>query len=190
MINKLKTKKMLRFKITGVLFATILVLISCNTTPTLQKYIVDSKENNDFMSVDIPASIIQLKDADVSDSAKKTLNTIKKMNFLALPLTDDNNAFYETEKAKVNKILKNPKYKQLIRFKRNKSNISVNYLGDKNAINEVVVFGSDNEKGFAIVRILGDNMNPSDILKLSQDIKIDGNSNQMKQLESLFKSLN
>jgi len=190
MINKLKKNIMLKFKIKGILLATALVLISCNTTPTLQKYIVDSKENNEFMSVDVPASIIQLKNVDVSDSAKNTLNTIKKMNFLALQLNENNEKLYVSEKMKVEKILKNPKYKQLIRFKRNKSNVSVNYLGDENAINEVVVFGSDNKKGFAIVRILGENMNPSDILKLSQDIKIDGNSNQMNQLESLFKSLN
>jgi hypothetical protein len=167
----------------------MLVLTSCNTTPSLQKYIVDSKENNEFMSIDIPASIIQLKDTGITEDVKKTLNTIKKMNFLALQLNDKNEDFYNSEKAKVNKILKNPKYKQLIRFKRNKSNVSINYLGKEDAINEVIVFGSDNEKGFALVRILGDHMNPSDIIKLSQEIKIDGNSNQMQQLESLFKSL-
>ncbi len=177
------------FKIGSFLAMAMLVLTSCNTTPSLQKYIVESKENNEFMSIDIPASIIQLKDADVSKDVKNTLNTIKKMNFLALELNDKNHDFYNSEKAKVNKILKNPKYKQLIRFKRNKSNVSISYLGKEDAINEVIVFGSDNKKGFAIIRILGDHMNPSDIIKLSQEIKINGNSNQMKQLEGLFKSL-
>jgi len=180
----------LSITIKGLLLATVLILISCDSTPSLQKYIVDSKENNEFMSIDIPASIIQLKNVDVSEDVKNTLGTIKKMNFLALQLNKDNQKLYDSEKLKVKKILKNPKYKQLVRFKRNKSNVSVSYLGDKNAINEVVLFGADNEKGFAIVRILGENMNPSDIIKLSQDIKIDGNSNQIKQLESLFKSLN
>ncbi|MCF6181783.1 DUF4252 domain-containing protein [Lutibacter sp.] len=177
------------FKISSFLAITMLVLTSCNTTPSLQKYIVESKENNEFISVDIPVSIIQLKDTDISEDAKNTLNTIKKMNFLALELNDKNRTFYNSEKAKVNKILKNPKYKQLIRFKRNKSNISISYLGKENAINEVIIFGSDNEKGFAIVRILGEKMNPSDIIKLSKEIKIDGNSNQLKQLEGLFKSI-
>ena len=180
----------LSFTIKSLLLATVLIFISCNSTPSLQKYIVDSKENNEFMSIDIPASIIQLKDVNVSEDVKNTLSTIKKMNVLALQLNKDNQKLYDSEKLKVKKILKNPKYKQLIRFKRNKSNVSVSYLGDKNAINEVVLFGSDNEKGFAIVRILGENMNPSNIIKLSQDIKIDGNSNQIKQLEGLFKNLN
>jgi len=179
----------LSFTIKGLLLATVFILISCDSTPSLQKYIVDSKENNEFMSIDIPASIIQLKNTEVSEEVKKTLNTIKKMNFLALQLNNDNHKLYDSEKLKVKNILKNPKYKQLIRFKRNKSNVSVSYLGKEDAINEVVLLGADNEKGFALVRILGKNMNPSDIIKLSQEIKIDGNSSQMKQLESLFKSL-
>jgi len=177
-------------KIKGFLVLASIVLISCNSAPTLQKYIVDSKENNEFISIDIPASIIQLKNVTISDDVKNTLNTIKKMNFLAFQLNDNNKDLYKTEKMKVAKILKNPKYKQLIRFKRNKSSVSVSYLGKESAINEVVVFGADNEKGFAIIRILGKNMTPSDIIKLSQDIKIDGNSNQLKLLEGLFKSLN
>jgi len=176
-------------KTNSLLLMVLMLLTSCNTTPTLQKYIVDSKENNEFISIDIPASIIQLKEVNVSDNAKNTLNTIKKMNFLALQLNNDNKKLYNAEEAKVKKILKNPKYKQLARFKRNKSNVSVSYLGKDDSIDEVVLFGSDDEKGFAIVRILGDHMNPSDIIKLSKEIKIDGNSNQMKQLEGLFKSL-
>jgi hypothetical protein len=178
----------INFKISSFLVATIL-LFSCNTTPSLQKYIVDSKENDQFISIDIPASIIQLKDVEVSEEVKKTLNTIKKMNFIALEVNNKNIDFYNSEKAKINKILKNSKYKQLIRFKRNKSNISINYLGKEDAINEVIVFGSDNDKGFALVRILGDQMNPSDIIKLSQEIKINDDSSQMQKLEGLLKSI-
>jgi hypothetical protein len=32
-------------------------------------------------------------------------------------------------------------------------------------------------------------MNPADILKISQQIKLDGNSNQMQQLEGLLKGM-
>jgi hypothetical protein len=33
-------------------------------------------------------------------------------------------------------------------------------------------------------------MNPSDIMKISQQIKLDGDSNQLQQLEGLMKSIN
>lgn len=177
-------------KITGVAFVTVLLTIACETTPSLQKYYVESKENNEFISIDLPASIIQLKDTDVSDDIKNILETIKKVNFLALQLTETNGDLYISEKQKVKDILKNPKYKQLMRMNMGKANVSVNYLGEEDAIDEVVIFGADNEKGFAVIRIIGENMNPADILKLSQEIKLDDNSGQLKQLTGLFKNMN
>lgn len=68
-------------------------------------------------------------------------------------------------------------------------NVTVNYLGEEDAIDEVVIFGSDNEKGFAVVRVIGENMNPANILKLTQELKMDENSDQLKQLGGLLSSL-
>ncbi|UMB61130.1 DUF4252 domain-containing protein [Lutibacter sp. A80] len=176
-------------KFLGAVFIVISTLISCDNSPTLQKYYVDSKENDAFISVDLPANILQLKDDTVSDDVKRTLETIKKVNFLALQLTDTNEALYTSEKVKVKSILKNPKYKQLMRVNMGKGNVSVNYLGEEDAIDEVVVFGSDNNKGFAIIRVIGENMNPSEIIKIAQEIKLDGDSQQLKQLGGLISGL-
>lgn len=176
-------------KIAGFTFAIAFIAIACDSNPSLQKYYVDSKENSEFISIDIPSSILQLKDTNVSDDIKNTLETIKKVNFLALQLNETNTALYTSEKQKVKDILKNPKYKQLVRLNMGKSNVAVCYLGKEDAIDEVVIFGSDNEKGFAVVRVTGENMNPSDILKLTQEIKMDGDSNELKQLGGLFSSL-
>jgi hypothetical protein len=179
-------------KIITILVLTVsvgLISMACENYPSLQKYYVDSKENNEFISIDVPSSILQLKDADVSNDIKNTLASIKKVNFLALQLNDSNTDLYDSEKEKVKSILKNPKYKQLARMNMGKGNISVNYLGEEDAIDEVVIFGSDNSKGFAIVRVLGENMNPADILKLTQEIKMDGDSEQLKQIGNLFSSL-
>ncbi|MBT8317861.1 MAG: DUF4252 domain-containing protein [Lutibacter sp.] len=176
-------------KISGLVIAVVLLTIACDTNPSLQKYYVDSKENSEFISIDLPSSILQLKDTDVSNDIKNTLETIKKVNFLALQLNETNGKLYTSEKAKVKSILKNPKYKQLMRMNMGDGNVSVNYLGEEDAIDEVVIFGSDNDKGFAIVRVIGENMNPSDILKLTQEIKMDDDSPQLKQLESLLSSI-
>lgn len=165
------------------------VAISCNTTPSLQKYFVDSKENDEFISVDLPASILQLKDTEVSNGVKQTLETIKKVNFLALQITDANKDLYDSEKIKVKDILKNKKYKQLMRMNLGEGNVSVNYLGEEESIDEVIIFGSDNAKGFAIVRVIGENMNPSDILQMAQEIKLDSESSEMKQLAGLLSSI-
>lgn len=177
------------FKSIG-LFLIAIATFSCNSSPSLQQYYVDSKENNEFISIDLPSSILQLKEEEVSEEVTNTLKTIKKVNFLALQLTDSNKELFASEKEKVKQILKNPKYKQLMRMSGGKGNVSINYLGDEEAIDEVVIFGADNTKGFALVRVIGENMNPADILKISQQIKLDGNSNQLQQLEGLMKSIN
>lgn len=176
-------------KFLGLVFIAVLTFVSCDNNPSLQKYYVDSKENNEFISVDLPANILQLKNNDVSNEVKETLETIKKVNFLALQLTETNEALYTSEKLKVNAILKNPKYKQLMRMNMGKGSVSVNYLGEEDAIDEVVIFGSDASKGFALVRVIGENMNPSEIMKIAQEIKLDGDSAQLKQLGGLFSSL-
>ena len=157
-----------------------------DSSPSLQKYYVDNQGNNEFIMIDLPTSIIQLKNNDVSDELKETLNSIKKLNFLGLQLNDDNKELYLSEIKKVKEILKNPKYKELMRLGSDKNTINVKYLGDDDAIDEVVFFGSDNEKGFALVRVLGENMNPAQILKLTQEMKVDGENSQLKDLMSLM----
>jgi ribosomal protein L23 len=176
-------------KFISAAFVIVISTIACDNNPSLQKYYVDSKENSEFISVDLPSSIIQLKDTEVSEELKNTLETIKKINFLALQLTETNEELYTVEKQKVNTILKNPKYKQLMRMNIGKANVSVNFIGEDDAIDEVVLFGADNNKGFAVVRVIGENMNPSDIMKLANEIKLDGDSEQMKQLAGLMKSI-
>lgn len=176
-------------KFTGLVVAVVLLTTACDTNPSLQKYYVDSKENSEFISIDLPASILQLKDTDVSKDIQNTLETIKKVNFLALQLTESNKDLYISEKQKVKEIFKNPKYKQLMRMNMGTSSVTVNYLGEEEAIDEVIIFGSDNEKGFAVIRVIGENMNPAAILKLTQELKMDGDSNELKQLGSLLSSI-
>lgn len=176
-------------KLSGFAIAIALLFIACDSYPSLQKYYVDSKEDSSFISIDIPSSIIELKETEVSEDVQSTLETIKKINFLAFQVKEGNDEMYSAEKKKIQEILKNPKYKQLARFNRGGINVSVNYLGENDAIDEVIIFGADSEKGFAVIRVLGDGMNPGAIIKLTQDIQLDDASGQMEQLGSLLSSI-
>ena len=42
------------------------------------------------------------------------------------------------------------------------------YLGSVTAIDEVIVYALDNQTGLAVFRLLGKDMKPSDVLKLSE----------------------
>ncbi|MBE0423402.1 MAG: DUF4252 domain-containing protein [Lutibacter sp.] len=176
-------------QVSMVAFTAAILTVACDTKPSLQKYYVDSKENNAFISVDLPANIIELKDENVTEEVKNTLKTIKKVNFLALQIDENNQEMFDAEKEKVNEILKNPDYKQLMRIKTADGNVTVNYLGTEDAIDEMIIFGSDSKRGFALVRVLGENMNPADIMNMAQEIKLDGDSQQLKQLGGLLGSI-
>ena len=171
-------------------FLLALMVSACNKEQTLQEYIVESKENSEYMSLDMPASIIKMDETNLSEENKATLATIKKMNFLAFPLSASNKEMYTTEKQKVTQILKQDSFTELMRVKGKVGDIIVTFVGDEEAIDEVIIFGASDEKGFALARVLGKQMNPADILKIAQHMKIDDDSGQMNQLGALFATIN
>ena len=165
--------------------AFAIVIASCASAPSLQKYYIDSQDNKNIISLDVPASIISLKE-NVSPEVEEALSSLKKFNILAFKKNGTNEAEFKVEEQKVKAILKNTKFKELMRVKDKGRNIILKYEGDDNSMDEVIVFASDNTQGFALVRVLGDNMEPGKIMKLANNIsKVD--SEGFKQLEGLFK---
>ena len=165
-----------------------LVLTSCNSGPSLQEYYVDNNENPNFMSFDLPASILNIPLAELNDKQKAAINSLNKLNILAFKRTDANSAEYEVEQKKVKAILENNKYTELMKMKTDFGNAKVQYLGDEDAIDEVIVFGNDASKGFALIRVLGDDMNPAHLVQLLQAVeKSDYNGEGLERLGEFFK---
>lgn len=173
-----------------LLFVAVTTLMACSSHPSLQRYYVDNQGTSNFVAVDIPASIVSLKDADASEEVKETLKSIKKINFLGFQLKEGNAADYAVEKQKVKEILKNPKYQELVKMSSGGKSLSVKYTGQEDAVNEVILFGYDKELGFALVRVLGDEMDPSKMMMLAQEIQVnseDGGS--LSQIEAFLKEI-
>ncbi|MEQ3662042.1 MAG: DUF4252 domain-containing protein, partial [Flavobacterium sp.] len=119
---------------------------------------------------------------------KKALKTFEKMNVIAFKKDSLNDAKFKDEVVKVKSILKNEEYQQLMKFGSSNQGASIYFVGEEDKINEFVVYGNNETSGFAIVRILGDNMNPSDVMtlfELMRKSKID--LDQLKPLEVLMK---
>ena len=170
----------------ALVLATLVVMISCKGEPSLQKYYVDNQDNDNFISLDVPSSMIDLGD-NVSDETKETIQTIKKLNVLAFKLTDSNKDAYASELKKVKSILKDDSYSELIRMKHKNAHIMVKFLGKDDAVNEFILFASDNSKGFALARVLGNQMDPEKIIKMSKDLKnIDTDGDAFSQIKGLF----
>jgi len=166
----------------------LLTLVSCNSEPSLQKYFVQNTENKDFIALDISPTILNVDKAKLSAEQKDALNSFDKMNILAFKANAKNQAEFETERAKVKAILKDPKYQELMKFGSGKEGASISYVGTDENIEEFVVFANKKENGFAVVRVLGKNMNPNNIMTLMTVLKQSNiDMEQLKPLQQLVK---
>lgn len=165
-----------------VLFFLVIAYTSCNQGESLQSYYVRNQEKPNFLTVDIPVSMVEVDKSALNQDQLEAYNSIDKLNMLGYSKTADEEA-YKTELAQVNTILKNPKYEELIRGGNAKDGrFVVKMIGDDALIDELIILGSANERGFAIVRVLGNNMDPVKIMKLSEVI------NELRADESAVKN--
>lgn len=172
----------------GLALLLSLFLVSCNSEPTLQKYFVENTENKNFIALDVSPNILNVDKTKLSIAQSDALKSFDKMNVLAFKLNDKNKAEFETERAKVNLILKDKKYQQLMKFGSGKEGASVSFVGTDEHIEEFVFFANKKENGFAVVRILGKDMNPTSVMTMMsvlQQSNID--LEQLKPLQQLMK---
>jgi len=164
-----------------------LFLTSCNSEPSLQKYFVEKTENKDFIAVDVSPEILNIEKTKLTPEQSEALKSFEKMNILAFKLDSTNTTQYDLERAKVNDILKNEKYQKLMSFGSGKDGVTISFVGEEENIEEFVVYAKSKETGFAVVRILGNNMNSTHIMNM---LSVMQNSNmdleQLKPLQAMF----
>lgn len=165
-----------------------LIFGSCSSEPTLQKYFVENTENKDFIAVDISSNILNVDKAKLTVVQKEALQSFDKINVLAFKLNDKNGAEFQKERTKVNLILKDTIYQQLMKFGSGKEGASVSYIEKNGKINEFVFFANKKDVGFAVIRVLGKDMNPTNIMNMIsvlKESKLD--LEQLKPLQELIK---
>ena len=154
-----------------VAVVAISLVASCASQQSLQEYYVDNKENPNFIFLDIPASILKMEEAELTDVQKEAVESLRKFNLLAFKKTSENVDEYKLEKAKVKEILKNDEFVELMKINSSYGKGVIKYLGEDDAIDEVIIYGDSKDQGFALVRVLGKNMNPSHIMQIMQAIQ-------------------
>ncbi len=170
------------------LFILILTLGACSSGESLQEYYVSNSDNPNFISLDVPASILNLDSVDLTNQQRQGLQSLKKLNILAFKKNEGNAEAFETEKARVQAILKNEDFMELMKLNSSYGKGVVKYLGDDNVIEEVIIYGSSDDKGFALIRVLGDKMNPAHMMQLLQQIQqSDSNGEEFRQLGDFIK---
>ncbi len=180
----------MRSSIKNTLFSllALIVLVSCNNGESLQTYFVDNQESADFLSADLPTSIVKIDEMSLSKEQKEAYKSVKRLNFLGYKATESNKENYSAELSKVKSILKDKKYNDLIEFNDKAAKIIVKYIGDDDSADEFIVFASSKETGFGIVRILGDDMRPEKMATLVDAMQnADFDESQLNGITDFFK---
>ncbi|MGB1450616.1 MAG: DUF4252 domain-containing protein, partial [Marinirhabdus sp.] len=159
--------------VTVVKYAMALVLVllacaSCSSEKSLQKYLVEKQDDPNFVKVDVATSLFENATTTMGEDEKEVLKTLKKINIVAYPIENGNVAAYKLQKDEALQVLSQEKYKMLMKMGSNKQGLTLKYLGEDDSIDELIVFGNDNKRGFAIFRLLGENMEPEKLVAAIQ----------------------
>ena len=173
----------------AITFFVVALLVSCSNKPTLQKYFVENIESKDFISIDVGSDIINTDKISLTDEDKEALKSFEKVNVLAFNKGENNKANYEIEVKKVKTILKDTvSYNELMKFGSGNDGAAVYSVGDDDHINEIVLFANKKENGFAVVRVLGKDMNPMNVVRIVTLIqKSSLNMEQLRPLQEIMK---
>lgn len=175
-------------KLIGSVLMLALVLVGCKDQNSIQTYFVDHQELPDFMSFDISTDVVDFSKANLTKEEQEAYQSVSKLDVLAYKSKSGSIADYNAELAKAEIVFENKKYEELMAFKDKGVSVKVSTVGDNNEIDEFLVLASSKEMGFTIVRIIGDNMRPEQLIKLSQKLQnADIDQAQFKSLMTFFK---
>ncbi|WP_430408974.1 DUF4252 domain-containing protein [Kordia sp.] len=149
---------------------------SCSDKNSLQNYILANAENIGFSSSSIPKSVLKPSNSEMDEAQLEAYEAIERVSVLAFRISETTKDDYSEENKKIKSILKQPKYHELVSFG---SRGIIKYTGDENSIDEIVIFFSDKNFGFAVARIIGDDMTMNKFMELykfvsTQDFSADG----------------
>lgn len=151
-----------------VMVLLVAIFFSCDQNPSLQTYFVDNQEKPNFLSIDVPLSMLKIDESKLTEEQKDAYNSVDKLNMLAYKKDSFDQTNYKMELSKVKTILDDQKYQELMRGGNStEGKFVVKYLGDDDDIDEFILFGNSNDMGFAVVRILGDDMDANKLMQLS-----------------------
>lgn len=170
-----------------VAIVVIIGLASCSNEQSLQEYYVDNQGNNDFILIDVPTNLIGDNMSLLSEDQQKVFKTVRKVNLMAYQTKDGDTAKMQLERDKVKTILSTDDYEELMKAKSDMGSMRLYFKGEETAIDEVIFFGADDNKGFMLARLLGNDMNVGDMIRLAQSLeKTDIDVSQFSSMMEIF----
>lgn len=158
-----------------ILWTTLFVmtLFSCSKEKSLQRYLVDKQEDNKFVKFDLPASLVTQDSDFLNAEQKEVLASVRKLNIVAFPIKEEDSLKinYTAEKELLKGILDQEKYQTLMKFGSPTEGATLKFVGEEDAIDELIIFASSEERGFVIFRLTGENMDPEKMINMMRSVE-------------------
>lgn len=169
-----------------VLMAVVL-FTSCKKEQSLQGYLIETQEKEQFFRLDLSASLLSSYIQDnVSAEEKEAFNSIKKINIAFLPQNKASEIEIKSEVKKIKEVMKNTDYKPLMKVNDKRGKGTIYYSGEADAIKEVIAVVYMKEFGVGVARILGDKMNPVKMMEMLQKVKPDKTGEGLVKIKDFF----
>ena len=166
----------------------VVTLQSCNQDPTLQSFYVDSELAPGYTSLDVPVSLLKIDETLLDNEQKEAYESVEKFSLIAYVAENGSTEEMNAEFAKVQAILAQPKYEELMRGGNSTDGkFVIKCIGDGDNVDEFILLGNSKDTGFAVVRVIGDDMNFAKIMKLTSVLDEDSfDDSQLKEITKFF----
>ncbi|WP_299334373.1 DUF4252 domain-containing protein [uncultured Psychroserpens sp.] len=163
----------------------VVTVQSCNQDLTLQTFYVDNELQPGYTSLDVPVSMLKIDEEALTKEQKEAYESVDKLSMIAYVADDTNQDKMQAEYEILKEILEDPKYEELMRGNATEGKFVVKCIGDGDDVDEFVLLGHSFDTGFAVVRILGDDMNFTKIMQLAK--VLDESNIEESQIKSITK---
>lgn len=165
--------------------AIALAFTACEKKMTIQRYFVEHTDQEGFMTVSIPSSVLQLKDtSDVK--MRETLKNFGKLNILVYRDSEESGTTRQEESAIISSCFENQEFKDLMVISSGEANIDLKFLGDSENVKEIVGF-VDHPSALVLVRVVGKNLQTKEVAQIMN--KVDFNSSDLSRFANFMPEL-
>jgi hypothetical protein len=106
---------------------------------------------------------------ELDSEQKEVFDDINKVNFLVFKKSGNNDSAFTAKRQQLLEILSTEfKEGQLMSMNMDGNQMKMYADNIDKATKEIVVFASNNDKGFLVARLLGDDLNPENFMKLAK----------------------
>lgn len=167
----------------------VVTLQSCNQDLSLQTFYVDNELAPGYTSLDVPVSMLNINEEKLTAEQLEAYESVEKISMIAYVLESGNEDEMKAEYEEVKAILKDPKYEELMRGGNSTDGkFVVKCIGDGEDVDEFILLGNSNQTGFAVVRILGDDMNFQKLMNLTSVLdETNIEESQIRDITKFFK---